>query len=194
MRLQGIASDPHRHLARKLQLPLNRLEARLLAQGSRSGSVFTDTRPGSRSRSAVSSHSTPSPDCPTAHRSWRSGTPRHRPVLPSVSQARLPHLRAGRACHRSPRGTLDSTSGPAWSRMRCACSADPEPIIGELAMPVGVLVVGLKTGDLRKSRNSACHSRGSTGGGVRGRCAGERGQNAGKDPRWDSAGSPARPH
>jgi hypothetical protein len=30
---EGIASEPHRHLARKLQLPLNRLEARLLAQG-----------------------------------------------------------------------------------------------------------------------------------------------------------------
>jgi hypothetical protein len=32
-RTEGIVSEPHRHLARKLQLPLNRLEARLLAQG-----------------------------------------------------------------------------------------------------------------------------------------------------------------
>jgi hypothetical protein len=30
---EGIASEPHRHLTRKLQLPLDRLEARLLAQG-----------------------------------------------------------------------------------------------------------------------------------------------------------------
>jgi hypothetical protein len=32
-RAEGIASEPHRHLARKLQLALDRLEARLLAQG-----------------------------------------------------------------------------------------------------------------------------------------------------------------
>jgi len=30
---EGIASEPRRHLARKLQLPLDRLKARLLAQG-----------------------------------------------------------------------------------------------------------------------------------------------------------------
>jgi len=31
--IEGIALEPHRHSARKLQFPLNRLEARLFAQG-----------------------------------------------------------------------------------------------------------------------------------------------------------------
>jgi hypothetical protein len=51
------ASEPHRHLARKLQLPQRRLKARLLTQGTESGSVFGLIKPGSRRRIAVSSHS-----------------------------------------------------------------------------------------------------------------------------------------
>ena len=113
-------------LVRKLQCPLNRLKARLLAQGVQER-VGLQIAPGPGPAAATPSRAirAPSPDCPTAHRSWRTGTPRHRPVLPSVSQARLPHPRAGRACHRPPRDTVDSPSRPASSRMRRARSQDP---------------------------------------------------------------------
>src|SRR4029077_14442180 len=40
------------------------------------------------------------------------------------------------------------------------------------------------TSSTASTRRSACHSRGCTGAGVRGRCAGERGQNASKDALW----------
>ena len=74
--------------------------------------------------------------------------------LPLVSRARLPHPRGGRACHRSPRGTIDSPSGPASSRMRRVRAQDRRARNRRTRETRrSSLEVGVKTDDFCESRN-----------------------------------------